>query len=87
MFDSLESFYIHVLFSFVPIFSSTNLTIEIKELIFLIAASSIHVIVDKIWFNSIAILILGSIELVSYESERQNLLRKKNILDNERSDY
>ena len=42
---------------------------EIKGVICLIVASSIQVIDDKIRFNSIVILTLGSIELISYENE------------------
>ena len=46
-----------------------------------------QVIDDKTRFNSIAILILEPIELISYENEGPNLLRNENILDNERSNY
>jgi len=60
--DSLDSFHIHVVFSFDPIFPYANLTIEIKGVICLIADSSIQVVDDKIYFNSIAMLILGSLQ-------------------------
>ena len=86
IFDSLESFHIHVGFSFDSIFQCAKSTIEIKGVIFLIAASSIQVIDGKIRFNSIAILTLGSIELISYESKGPYLLRNENIFDNKRSD-
>ena len=65
MFDSLKSFHIHIVFSFDELFSYTNLTIEIKDVICLIVAPSIQVIDGKIRFNSIAILRLRLIELIS----------------------
>ena len=63
--DGFDSFHIHVVFPFDPIFPYTNLTIEIKGLVCLIAPSSIQVIIDTIYFNSIAIFILGSLQLRS----------------------
>ena len=48
MFISLKSFHIHVVFPFDPIFPYNNLAMEIKGVIFLIAASSIQVFNDNV---------------------------------------
>ena len=44
MFECLESFHMHVVFPFDPIYPYATLTIEIKGIICLISATSIQVI-------------------------------------------
>ena len=63
--DNLDSFHIHVVFPFEPMLPYANLTIEIKGVVYRITASSIQVIDDRISFNSIAMFILGSLQLRS----------------------
>ena len=78
---NLDWFHIHVVLPFEPILPWANLTIDTNGVIFLIAASSIQDIDEKICFNSIAILTLRSVTLIWYENDGPNWFRCDNVFD------